>query len=608
MKKIYSLLTILLAALFGFSCQSDETVSEEGYLRISAETVGITNSSRVIEGYNPKQLAVEIVNAGGTTVESTNDFSEWENSNKTFRLAPGTYTVKAASYGFDGSESGFDIPYYVGSTKVTVKTGETATAAITCTLANVKVTVEFDDTFKAAFKEANSVVKSAVESVASQKFVMGDEAKTAYFPVGNLTSTITVVNKLDKEYSRDDVVANVKARDWVKFIYKAKATGTGGVKVDIADNGHTYTFTFDVTMDGNETNDDLTMTMADANSFATCAYVNGSIKTKGGASTVNPAKMLFEYKKAADSEWASVAAVANGADAYKATLTGLTAETAYQCRMAYRDGDTNIESEAKLFSTETATELYNGGFEEWYERSNNNFLKTKTWFAVSEENLNSANGQFWDSSNQGTTTDAGALANINPTTPSTEIVHSGSKAAKLESYFKVKFAAASLYTGKFGGLVDTKGAKINFGQPFTARPTQLHGFFQYTSAKINYVGENTPASANIVKNQTDDMCSIYIALTTEVKAINNTNVNTFVNWETDPAVVAYGELPASDCVTTSGWKEFTIDLKYRSLTTKPTHIIIVCSSSKYGDYFTGGVGSVMYIDDLSLVYGEPTTK
>ena len=243
MKKIYSLLTILLAVLFGFSCQSDETVSEEGYLRISAETVGITNSSRVIEGYNPKQLAVEIVNAGGTTVESTNDFSEWENSNKTFRLAPGTYTVKAASYGFDGSESGFDIPYYVGSTEVTVKTGETATAAITCTLANVKVTVEFDDTFKAAFKEANSVVKSAVESVASQKFVMGDEAKTAYFPVGNLTSTITVVNKLDKEYSRDDVVANVKARDWVKFIYKAKATGTGGVKVDIADNGHTYTYT-----------------------------------------------------------------------------------------------------------------------------------------------------------------------------------------------------------------------------------------------------------------------------------------------------------------------------------------------------------------------------
>ncbi len=607
MKKIYSLLTILLAALFGFSCQSDETVSEEGYLRISAETVGVTNSSRVIEGYNPKQLAVEIVNAGGTTIESTNDFSEWKNSNKTFRLAPGTYTVKAASYGFDGSESGFDIPYYVGSTNVTVKTGETATADITCTLANVKVTVEFDDTFKVAFKEANSVVKSAVESVASQKFVMGEAAKTAYFPVGNLTSTITVVNKLDKEYTRDDVVANVKARDWVKFIYKAKATGTGGVKVDIADNGHTYTFTFDVTMNGNETIDNLTMAMADVNSFATCAYVNGSITAKEGVGTVNPSKMFIEYKKAADSEWTSVAAVINGADAYKATLTGLTAETAYQCRMAYRDGDTNIESEAKLFTTEAATALINGNMNDWYKSG-------KTWYACSESYFSANGSSFWDSSNPGTTTGAGALVNKNPTQGNSTIVHTaGGKSAELHSQYASafgigKFAAASLYTGKFNRLQGTNGAIIDFGQPFTARPTQLHGYFQYTSAKINYVGDNPPASANIVKNQTDDMCSVYIALTTEVKTVDNTNLNTFVNWETDPSVVAYGELPLSECVTTNGWKEFTINLKYHSLTTKPTHIIIVCSSSKYGDYFTGGEGSKMYVDDLSLIYGEPITK
>lgn len=607
MKKIYSLLTILLAALFGFSCQSDETVSEEGYLRISAETVGVTNSSRVIEGYNPKQLAVEIVNAGGTTIESTNDFSEWKNSNKTFRLAPGTYTVKAASYGFDGSESGFDIPYYVGSTNVTVKTGETATADITCTLANVKVTVEFDDTFKVAFKEANSVVKSAVESVASQKFVMGEAAKTAYFPVGNLTSTITVVNKLDKEYTRDDVVANVKARDWVKFIYKAKATGTGGVKVDIADNGHTYTFTFDVTMNGNETIDNLTMAMADVNSFATCAYVNGSITAKEGVGTVNPSKMFIEYKKAADSEWTSVAAVINGADAYKATLTGLTAETAYQCRMAYRDGDTNIESEAKLFTTEAATALINGNMNDWYKSG-------KTWYACSESYFSANGSSFWDSSNPGTTTGAGALVNKNPTQGNSTIVHTaGGNSAELHSQYASafgigKFAAASLYTGKFNRLQGTNGAIIDFGQPFTARPTQLHGYFQYTSAKINYVGDNPPASANIVKNQTDDMCSVYIALTTEVKTVDNTNLNTFVNWETDPSVVAYGELPLSECVTTNGWKEFTINLKYHSLTTKPTHIIIVCSSSKYGDYFTGGEGSKMYVDDLSLIYGEPITK
>lgn len=605
MKKIYSLLTILLAAVFCFSCQSNETVSNEGCLRILAETTGIT--SRVIEGYNPKQLAVQIVNASGVTVESTDDFSEWETAGKTFRLAPGTYTIKAASYGFDGSESGFDVPYYAGSVQATVKAGTTTVANLTCTLANVKVSVEFDETFKSAFKSANAVVKSAVSGVASQTFVMGETTKAAYFPVGNLTSTITVVNKLDKTYSAENVVDNVKARDWVKFVYKAKETGTGGVKVDIADNGHKYTFTFDVTMEDNKSIDDLTMVMNDANSFATCAYVDGSITAKKGEGVVDPAKMFIEYKKASASEWTSVAATVNGTDAYKATLTGLTAETAYQYRMAYRDGDTNFESEIKSFTTEVATALINGNMDDWYKSG-------KTWYACSESYFSANGSSFWDSSNPGTTTGAGALVNKNPTQGNATTVHTaGGKSAELKSQYASafgigKFAAASLYTGKFKKLQGADGAVIDFGQPFTARPTQLHGYFQYTSAKINYVGKDTPASANIVKNQTDDICSIYIALTTEAKTVDNTVVSTFVNWETDPAVVAYGELPASDCVTTNGWKEFTIDLKYHNLTTKPTHIIIVCSSSKYGDYFTGGDGSIMYVDDLSLVYGEPKTK
>ena len=74
-------------------------------------------------------------------------------------------------------------------------------------------------------------------------------------------------------------------------------------------------------------------------------------------------------------------------------------------------------------------------------------------------------------------------------------------------------------------------------------------------------------------------------------------------------MVAYGALPDSECGNTTDWKQFTINLVYRSLTRKPTHIIIVLSSSKHGDYFTGGNGSLLYLDDLELVYGDnPITK
>ena len=60
---------------------------------------------------------------------------------------------------------------------------------------------------------------------------------------------------------------------------------------------------------------------------------------------------------------------------------------------------------------------------------------------------------------------------------------------------------------------------------------------------------------------------------------------------------------------TSCWKGFAIDLQYRYLTRIPKYIIVVASASKYGDYFTGSTGSLMYLDDFSLVYdGEPILK
>ena len=56
----------------------------------------------------------------------------------------------------------------------------------------------------------------------------------------------------------------------------------------------------------------------------------------------------------------------------------------------------------------------------------------------------------------------------------------------------------------------------------------------------------------------------------------------------------------------SNYERFTINLKYRDLTKKPTYILVVCSSSKYGDYFTGSTSSVLLLDEFDLIYGEPT--
>lgn len=601
MKKIYSILSILLLSFIVWSCQNEETVSDKGYLRVNVGTLVSVNpqNTRIAAGYNPKQIALEILDSSNKVVKSVADWTDLEGVQ--LELEAGTYTINASSNGFDGSESGIDIPYYAGSVQVAVQTGKEVTATVTCTLANVKVTVNFDESFVKAFQSAAATVASKVSGVNPLNFVMGTASGSAYFPVGDLTATIAVTNKAGIQHSQTNEITNVKARDHYILNYKVASSGNGSVNVVVDGTEKTYTYTFEV-----PTKSTTKLQVNAANAWSRFASLEGEVVSS--ASTLDDANMTFEYKASDATAWTSLAPTKDG-NLFKATLKGLEPNKTYSYRLKYSDGAEEYMSDAVSFTTEGVTALVNGNLDGWYKSG-------KTWYAASQDYFTTNGGSFWDSSNPGTTTGAGALVNVNPTQGNSATVHTmGGQSAELKSQYASalgigKFAAASLYAGKFNSLVGTNGAKIDFGQPFTSRPTQLHGFFQYTAGVIDYKGDSTPADLGIVKDKTLDQCAVYIALTTKAYQVNNTDLSTFIDFNNDPGIVAYGELPASDCVSTNGaWKEFAIDLKYHSLTTKPTHIIVVCSSSKYGDYFTGSTNSVMYVDDLELIYGDsPVTK
>lgn len=598
MKKIYLFLFVILSTLSITSCQQDDLNDNIGYLRIEVGTNAYVDT-RIAADYNPKQIALQILDSKGGIVESTDD---WETlSGQQIRLAAGTYTVKASSNGFDGSESGFDIPYYAGSQQITVQTGKEVTANITCTLANVKVTVNYDQSFIDAFQSATATVKSAMEGVNELSFRMGDELKPAYFPVADLTATISVTNHSGQQFSQDTPITNVKARKHYILNFKVAETGDiGGVSVSVDGTETVYTFTFNVSTEAS-----TKLGAEAANAWSNFAYLEGSILSS--SEELDPASMHFEYKKADAEEWQTISANYNsGNQKFTATLTGLTPATQYTYRLAYEKSGEAYASDPVTFTTEEATTLPNGNMDDWYKSG-------KTWYPVSESDY-STSGSFWDSSNPGTTTGAGALVNVNPTQGNSSIVHtSGGKSAELKSQYASafgigKFAAASLYSGKFNSLVGTNGAKIDFGQKFASRPTGLHGWFRYTSGKIDYRGDNTPAGLG--EKGTDDLCSIYMALAKAPHQLNNTDTSTFFDFENDDNIIAYGELPDAEAVTTNNeWKEFNVELKYKDITPQTAYyLIIVCSSSKYGDYFTGSTGSIMYIDDLELLYGVPSTK
>lgn len=598
MKKIYLFLFVILSTLSITSCQQDDLNDNIGYLRIEVGTNAYVDT-RIAADYNPKQIALQILDSKGGIVESTDD---WETlSGQQIRLEAGTCTVKASSNGFDGSESGFDIPYYAGSQQITVQTGKEVTANITCTLANVKVTVNYDQSFIDAFQSATATVKSAMEGVNELSFRMGDELKPAYFPVADLTATISVTNHSGQQFSQDTPITNVKARKHYILNFKVAETGDiGGVSVSVDGTETVYTFTFNVSTEAS-----TKLGAEPANAWSNFAYLEGSILSS--SEELDPASMHFEYKKADAEEWQTIAANYNSENQkFTVTLTGLTPATQYAYRLAYEKSGEAYASDPVTFTTEEATTLPNGNMDDWYKNG-------RTWYPVSESDY-STSGSFWDSSNPGTTTGAGALVNVNPTQGNSSIVHtSGGQSAELKSQYASafgigKFAAASLYSGKFNSLVGTNGAKIDFGQKFASRPTGLHGWFRYTSGKIDYRGDNTPAGLG--EKGTDDLCSIYMALAKAPHQLNNTDTSTFFDFENDDNIIAYGELPDAEAVSTNNeWKEFNVELKYKDITPQTAYyLIIVCSSSKYGDYFTGSTGSIMYIDDLELLYGVPSTK
>jgi hypothetical protein len=550
-------------------------------------------------------LAIKVADEDGNVYASTDDYTLWKD--KAIRLNPGKYIVSAYSYdeSYNGqNESGFDIPYYAGQTTVTIEAGKSTNTEVTCTLANVKVSVEYDQTFKDAFASANATISSALTGIATQKFEMGAvDQKSAYFPVANVTSTITVVNKYGGTYRSSYQATNVAARDHLIFKYSTGTVGNASITVTVEGGETVYNFYFPVSMAAS-----TSFAMAEPNTWAHEAYLTASIAALESGKTLDSQYMTFEYKAEGATEWSTIAATEVPAAEqkdykYTATLTNLQAGTKYVARLKYVNGADSYVSSDKSFTTEAETQLPYSNMDTWVKSG-------KTWYLGEAKS-------FWDSSNPGTTTGVGAAVNKNPTQGNSSIVHTaGGQSAELQSQYASavgigKFAAASLYTGQFNSLVGANGAKIDFGREFTTRPTQLKGWFRYTTGTIDYCGSGQPA--NTVKEGDTDLWSAYIVLTTGGYTLDNTDMagtskdfNALLNDPNDTFVVGYGALPDASCVAAGDWTQFTIDIKYKNLVTKPTHVIVVFSSSKYGDYFTGSTSSLLYLDDLELVYGTPT--
>lgn len=290
----------------------------------------------------------------------------------------------------------------------------------------------------------------------------------------------------------------------------------------------------------------------------------------------------IEYRRSDSDEWIKVptSQITFTGGSFVACIKGLEPMTEYAAR-AY----SNEEKGAELtFTTQQEAQMPDSSFDDWT-------LNGKVWQPWGE-------GQtpYWDTGNKGAT--VLGTANVIPTD---ETSTGQGKAALLKTEFKGiagigKLAAGSIYAGSYIRTDGTNGV-LSFGRTFTQRPTKLRGSLKYKTAPISDAATGFESMLG-----QPDTCIVWVALIDSPEPFEcrtNPSNRQLFNPDAD-YVVAYGNVQYGQNV--DSYTDFEIELKYKSTSRIPSYILCVCSSSKYGDYFTGGRGAELYVDDISLLY------
>ena len=314
---------------------------------------------------------------------------------------------------------------------------------------------------------------------------------------------------------------------------------------------------------------------------------------------------IVEYHAANTSEWTMVNAsqLSVNGTRFTAELTGLQPGMTYAYRVT---AGSKISSEI-TFTTVAAQQMENAGFDEW-----------SSVIAPSGKELFQPWGEgktpYWSTGNAGATT----VGNSN----STYKDEGGRRFANLQSkYIVIKFAAGNIFTGDY---IETDGSNgvLSFGRPFTAFPTKMRFDYKYKTSTISRTGGDwkeawgdyiSRSMYEGLKGQPDS-CNIYIALgdwepvTYESKGVKytcpyliRTRPSALHLFDmNDPHLIAFGNMTKGENV--NDWTTETITLNYRLKNRQPQYIIVVASSSKFGDYFTGGEESLLQLDNIELLY------
>ena len=308
---------------------------------------------------------------------------------------------------------------------------------------------------------------------------------------------------------------------------------------------------------------------------------------------LNPAVLKLQYKAAADGEWQDAGLSSDSGSVLSFNnISGLTPETEYQLRAIY-NGNEAAAVQASL-TTEAAAQVGNSGFEEWQTSV---FEFTYNFFGKHEQNVDwyhpwsSEETDIWWAVNSRVAMPSStsvASANWNwvrfPTVAYTADAADGGNAAVIYSVavgdWTTNISPGTSHAGElFIGTADDSGNHSSEGHSFGSRPDRLEFMYKYDS---------------------------------------NGGETFFVNAELyseDGTVIATASTDSGSA--SSSWLKFSLPFQYTDTARKAARIYVSFKSTSASEpsvtgnkvitiadnaQYTGNFGSMLYLDDLQLVY------
>ena len=500
----------------------------------------------------------------------------------------------------------FDQKSYKGSKEFTVTPGVTTPVQVEASVNNVITAVSFDQSVAATFSNYTFKIGLDKEDTAQQLVYTASNAgaegyfiATGFEPSLYWTFTATPADGSETFTKSGEIAAVEQGK---KYAMNLKYTE------------HNGSLSFDLTVDTStvEYDDQIVFEPVSTGLAASSIYeiwaAHATVHADVDEGEYGTENIFFEYRPAASQgEWSRTAANRDSEGMYSATLTGLTPATEYEYRLLVPDPQTKeptVAGSSLTFTTEAAPTIPNGGFEAVSKNESSEYYS----FYDPSSSIVANQTKWWDSGNAGSTY---SISTTTITDPDTSNFKEGSQSVRLHSanVMGLKFAAGNIFCGEFAGVSGLDG-KVNFGRPFTGRPTALRFWVKYIGGKVDNAGG--PEGSELTTNDFDKGQIKFALGTWDNKKyggsatcpvqVYTADKETFWQIDSIEGTIAYADIVLQGDGSESEWQQVTLTLDYKDEATIPKYIIISAAASMYGDYFAGSSSSQLWLDGMELIY------